>query len=65
MLSYQQKGSQRKMNAHQLSPRIIFKALNAIRGRETGLYEKYGSELNFRNSFMPETGLPQYEDVYG
>jgi len=36
-----------------------------IRGSESGLYEKYGSEAAFRNSFIPELGLPQYDDVYG
>ena len=53
------------MQLHQLSPRITFKALNEIKGSQSGLYEKYGSEEAFRNSFMEDVGLPQHEDVYG
>jgi len=36
-----------------------------IRGSDSGLYDKYGSEAAFRESFIPGIDLPQYEDVYG
>jgi len=48
---------------HQFSPRIVFKALNEIKGPNTGLYDKYGGEEEFRKSFVD--GLPKVEDVYG
>ena len=58
-------GDSSSKTRHQLSPRMTFKALNEIKGSQSGLYDKYGSEENFRKTFIPEIGLPQYEDVYG
>jgi hypothetical protein len=57
--------SQQPKRQHLLSPRITFKALNEIKGSQTGLYEKYGGLEKFKESFIPEIGLPRHEDVYG
>lgn len=47
----------------------MFKALKEIKGSQSGLYDKYGSEEAFRESFQQiegeEARLPKYEDVYG
>ena len=48
---------------------MVFKALNEIKGSQSGLYDKYGSEEAFRRSFGEVEGeevrLPSYDDVYG
>ena len=48
-----------------LAPRIILDAIDEIKGRDTGYYEKYGGSEEWKNHYDSETGLPTYEDVYG
>ena len=50
---------------HSLAPRMAFKALKEIGGEQAGLYDKYGGRENFRQTYIPEIGLPRHEDVYG
>lgn len=52
------------------APRIVFDAIDEIRGRDIGHYGeeegyKYLNGDEWAKTFPPETGLPKYEEVYG
>ena len=51
---------------HQLSPRILFEAIDEIRVRDCGFDsdKRYGSNENFRANFIEEIDLPKWEDLY-
>ena len=55
---------------HLFSPRMVFDAIDEIRGRDVGYYGdgpgyQYPNGDEWAKTFIPELGLPKYEEVYG